>query len=293
MSKRFRTVAAILVLLATAIVFIRFFYQHPAYLRQVAHINPWLLLLIIFLYGLSILILLFIYDATIRLCSQRLPLKQLFFLTSYSSIANFFGPFQSGPGVRALYLKAKYGLRLRDYTLATFIYYGLYAFVSVFFLLAGAGLWRQAILALIAVTTLGWLGIRTFARRNKDSHVSQFRIQKVVIIMLGIWTLLQVLLSALIFFIELRAISPHVGWGQAMSYTGAANFSLFVSFTPGAIGFRESFLLFSQHLHHISTATIFAANLIDRAAYVITLGILFVVIASLHAGRRLELSKLK
>jgi len=72
-------------------------------------------------------------------------------------------------------------------------------------------------------------------------------------------------------------------------YTGAANFALFVSITPGAIGFRESFLLFSQHLHHIDSSTIVAANLIDRSVYIVLLLLLAAGIFGTHAQRRFKI----
>jgi uncharacterized membrane protein YbhN (UPF0104 family) len=86
----------------------------------------------------------------------------------------------------------------------------------------------------------------------------------------------------IIYYTELRSLS-HVSFGQALIYAGAADFALFVSLTPGAIGFRESFLLFSRDLHHIGSGTIAAASLIDRAIYIILLGILFVIALSFHA----------
>jgi uncharacterized membrane protein YbhN (UPF0104 family) len=93
--------------------------------------------------------------------------------------------------------------------------------------------------------------------------------------------------------VELHAVGAHPSIGQVVSSTGAANLALFVSLTPGAIGFRESFLYFSQSLHHISTANILSANLIDRACYVIFLLLLLVVVVSLHAGKKLRLTDLK
>jgi uncharacterized membrane protein YbhN (UPF0104 family) len=76
-----------------------------------------------------------------------------------------------------------------------------------------------------------------------------------------------------------------------MVYTGAANLALFVSLTPGAIGFRESFLVFSQHLHHISNSTIVAANILDRAMYLVLLLILALIIFGTHARRQLGVDK--
>jgi hypothetical protein len=73
---------------------------------------------------------------------------------------------------------------------------------------------------------------------------------------------------------------------QAVVYGGAANFSLFVALTPGAIGFREAFLEFSRQLHHIPTSGILAASVIDRSVYVAFLGLLFLMTVGLHVGDR-------
>ncbi len=289
-SRYIKNVLSLVVLVSTIGVFIHFFQQHPQYIQQLLQTNHWFILLIISLYLIFIVILMFIYDACMHLCGTNLPLKEKLLLTSYSSIVNFFGPLQSGPGVRAVYLKAKYGVRLRDYTLATFTYYGIYAFFSAFFLLAGTRPWWQTLIALVIIASMSIAAVRFFIGRDTQPGKSRFRLSGPALAALIIFTFLQVLLFAVIYFIELHAINSHITWGQAVSYTGAANFALFVSLTPGAIGFRESFLVFSKHLHHVSTANIFSANLIDRAAYVAVLGILFVLVLSMHAGKRFKVA---
>jgi uncharacterized membrane protein YbhN (UPF0104 family) len=95
------------------------------------------------------------------------------------------------------------------------------------------------------------------------------------------------------YFIELRAVSPHITLHQAIIYSGAANFALFVSLTPDAIGIRESFLVLAKRLHHIATPVILAANIIDRGAYLIYLLILFIFVLLVHAGDRLHLSSIR
>ena len=112
-------------------------------------------------------------------------------------------------------------------------------------------------------------------------------IKRVAWTYMALATLLQVVLWVIIFYVELQTVS-HVSLSQVLVYTGAANLALFVSLTPGAIGFRESFLLFSQRLHHIDTATIVAANTIDRAIYIVLLIILAIGIFATHANRRLK-----
>jgi uncharacterized membrane protein YbhN (UPF0104 family) len=100
------------------------------------------------------------------------------------------------------------------------------------------------------------------------------------------FTALQVSLIAVRYYLALRATGAQVSIGQTLSYTGAANFSLFVSLTPDGVGIREAFLLFSQQIHHVSTHAIVAANILDRATFVIFLAILFAIALMLHAKER-------
>jgi uncharacterized membrane protein YbhN (UPF0104 family) len=292
-NSRVKNTLIVVILLATVAAFVDFFSRHPQYIRQLGHTNPWWIVAVIALNIPMIGLLTVIYDACLKLCGARLEWKENFLLTSYSSIVNFFGPLQSGPGVRAAYLKTRHHVRLRDYTLASLLYYGLFAFFSALFLLVGARPWWQTVLVLFAVAVFSGFVIRLFLRRDKRPAESHFSLQGEVLAQLAIVTFLQVLLTAITYFVELRAVNSHITWGQAMSYAGAANFALFVSLTPDAIGFREAFLVFSRHLHHVSTANILGANIIDRGAYLIFLLLLFVVVLSVHAKDRLRLSSLK
>jgi uncharacterized membrane protein YbhN (UPF0104 family) len=291
-TRRAKNVLIVLVLLLTLAAFARFFTQHPDYIRQLGHTNPWWIVAVILLNIPMIGLLVLIYDVCLKLCGKRLDWRENFMLTSYSSIINFFGPLQSGPGVRAAYLKTRHQVRLRDYTLATLLYYGLFAFFSALFLLIGTRPWWQTALALAAVAGISTFVIRLFLKRDRQPSASQFNLRGSLLARLMVITFLQVLLTALTYFVELKAVNPHISWGQAVSYSGAANFALFVSLTPDAIGFRETFLVFSKHLHHVSTANILSANIIDRGAYLIFLVLLFGLVLSLHVKDRLRLSSL-
>lgn len=294
MNKRtIRNILTVAVLGATVLLFGHFFMQHPEYFRELRHVSLWVVVLVLLLNAAMITLLVAITAITLRMCRIRLKVQENFLLTSYSSIVNFFGPLQSGPGVRAVYLKAKYKIRLRDYTLASLIYYGLFAFFSMLFLLVGTRPWWQTTFAVIAVAVFSLLVIRLFMKRDKKASESQFLLQSNIMTTLIIVSFLQVLLTAVTYFVELKAVNSHITWGQAVSYAGAANFALFVSITPDAIGIRETFLVFSKHLHHVSTGNIVSANIIDRASYVIFLGILFLVVLSVHAKDKLQLTKLR
>jgi uncharacterized membrane protein YbhN (UPF0104 family) len=287
--KRLKQFAAVAVLIATAGLFTHFFMQHPLYWQQLRHVSPWTILWVILLNLLMLVVLVGICSATVGLSGKRIGLRDNFLLTSYSSIINFFGPLQSGPGVRGVYLKTKYGVRLRDYTLATLLYLGLFTAFSAFFLLVGTRPWWQTLVALCLVAGFSKFVYRQFKMRDKKAAESHFALRAEPLAVLAILAFIQVLITIAWYFLELRAVNSHISLHQAMSYSGAANFALFVSITPDAIGIREAFLAFTQHIHHVSTGNIISANLIDRAAYVLFLAMLFIVVLLTHAKARLSL----
>ena len=132
---------------------------------------------------------------------------------------------------------------------------------------------------------ISFLVIYLFKKRNKSPTNLIFSFNTISILILV--TLIQAVIQVSIFYIELHSINSHIVLSQVITYTGAANFSLFVSLTPGAIGIREGFLLFTRHLSHISVGNIVAASILDRAVFFIFLGILFIVTASFHAKYKL------
>lgn len=287
-NKRLRIGLAVVILLLTAVVFVRFFAQHPQYLDALKHITLAAVLAIIALNVGVTISLVFVSNFLLELCGKKLPWKEQFLLTAYSSIANFFGPLQSGPGVRMVYLKTKHQVRVRDYTLASLINMAMFATISATMLFGISRPWWQALAIVLAVAGVSWSVIRFFMKRDKSRGDSQFHWSGHALLGLLIATAVQILFVTGYYFVELRVVSSHISLHQAIIYTGAANFGLFLSLTPDAIGIRESFLVLSKRLHRISTAIIFAANIIDRAVYALYLGLLFLLVLGVHGRDRFK-----
>lgn len=279
-----RPIAAISILVITVAVFVAYFIAHPQVWDQLGQIPRSTLFLILGLYLLFTGSLALVNTATLKLCRYRMKAGESMLLTAYSSVINFFGPLQSGPAFRAVYVKQKHNVKIKDYTVASFVYYFFYALFSVILLFSGVLKWWIVPLAILIVIGIFYLRLKEVQGFKRLSNLA-----------LGNWyhmaiaTSVQIGLLLLIFWAELSSVSPGVQFSQVAIYTGAANLALFVSFTPGAIGFREAFLVFTQNLHHIDNATIVAANTIDRAIYVLMLLILAGFIGATHAGKKLKL----
>jgi uncharacterized membrane protein YbhN (UPF0104 family) len=265
------------------LLFINYGRTHPGTFSQLRSVSGTTLITLLLLYVIFVgtnAVILFI---NIRMCSRKITYGDGFLVTAYSTLVNFFGPLQSGPGFRAVYIKKKFGISLKSIGIASLFYYGFYALFSLLFLLLG---FAQAWVGLVVLLAAGAF-VLGFIRRKLASAEAKNLVHPKLIAGVGLVTLFQVLLISVIYFIELRSIDAVVSYKQALIYTGAANFGMFVSLTPGAIGIRESFLLFAERLHHIPDSTVLAASLLDRAVYFVFLGGLFVIVSLFHVRRRL------
>lgn len=275
------------VLLASIIYLISFVNKHPEIISQIKHIPLSLAAFLLAAYLIFFIGLALINTATLKLCNIRAGFLETILLTAYTAIINFFGPLQSGPAFRAIYLKKRYSINLKDYAAATLAYYFFYAVFSITFLMFGIFKFWAPLLVLLGFVGVWVLGKLSPYFRDRVNSRWQ-KLNGKAWLFLGIATLVQVTATFIIFFLELKNIAPATNASQAIIYTGAANLALFVSITPAAIGFRETFLLFSRNLHHISSSTIVAANLIDRSIYVVVLVVLAVFVFGSHANKLLK-----
>ena len=287
--KRYLKPALAGVLLAiTTGAFAWYLHGHPEIVEQLKNVNPFILALLIICYTVWFGALAVILQLSMRMHGKSMGARENILLSAYSSLINFFGPGQSGPGLRGIYLKKKHGLSIKKYIFATLMYYACYALISAVMLLSGSVAWWLTVLTSGAVVGGCAVILKWYAKRSSLNEGPAFARYIGLIFLV---TAVQLAAQAVIYFVELQAVSS-VSWSQAISYTGAANFSLFVALTPGAIGIREAFLLFTQNIHHIGSTVIVAANVIDRAAYLVFLGIMALGVFGLHADKKMRLRQM-
>lgn len=288
MKKHLKVLLGALILIATAILFAHYAANHPELFDRLKNTRPLLILLLLIGYGVWFLALVWIMHISLRLYGKTISFQENVLLNAYSGLVNFFGPGQSGPAVRGLYLKKRHQLPIKNYLFASLIYYVFYAVISAFLLCVGSQPWWHTLIFVTVSAGGSALVLRLYMQHSKlkDQHLN--------LVNLG-WlfaaTALQMAALTLIFFAELRSIDGGISFAQALTYTGAGNFALFVALTPGGIGIREAFMLFAGQLHHIGNTVVVAANVIDRAVYLLFLGILFILVVGMHAKDKLRLAK--
>ncbi len=291
MKGRIKTVLGPIIIAGTIAAFAYYIKRHPEAIDHIRQLPPPTIGLLLALYTAVFLAYAMVTRASLRMYDKTMSGQENILFNAYSSLINFFGPGQSGPIFRGAYLKKRHNLTVRQFMFTMFIYLGFYAMASGLLMVVGSRPWWQTVLLMTAIggASLAW--IWRYKRRAKLEATRGFNLINIGWIFGA--TALQVLTVAVIYGIELQRVGAHASIGQIMSYTGVANFSLFVALTPGAIGVREAFLVFSQNLHHISSSTIVAASVIDRAVYLLFLGLLFIVVVTMHAKNKLGVQQLQ
>jgi uncharacterized membrane protein YbhN (UPF0104 family) len=232
--------------------------------------------------------------ATLSYLHKKMPIGENVILTSYSSVVNFFGPLQSGPGFRALYLKRKYSLPIRRFIGANLIFYAFLAIINLGILFLAYLLSNSATLLGVfgSIAIIGLVVIASTKIRRVNNFYAELSqkgaLHKRSFWFLGLSSFLLTFSGILTYFTELNMVNSATTLSQTIVYSAAANIALFVSLTPGALGIRESFLLVTQPLHNVSTTDIIAANVIDRAFYILFLFVVFLLSALLHFRQQLK-----
>jgi uncharacterized membrane protein YbhN (UPF0104 family) len=283
------------VVLATFAVFGWYIYTHPEVINTLTHIGPGALILLTMAYAITIVANGFILHHSLEYVQRKTPMLDNVLLTGYSAIVNFFGPLQSGPGFRAVYLKKKYGIEVRKFIGATVLFYVFFALINAAVIGVAVGLQYPlvlaALIAVLAVLALLFPKFKPLLLKIRLLNVlltSEYHPNK-SFWLIGASTGLLIAGSTIAYAVELNLVHAGVGWWSVLVYSATANLALFVALTPGAIGFREAFLLMSQQLHHIDAATIAAANIIDRAFYVVFLLVMFAILLAINYRKHLDI----
>ncbi len=293
---RVRITLIVLIVSATLGVFTWYLITHPEIIGLVFSMHPAAIALLTLAYIGTILANAFVLGASLRMIGKRVGFIENASLTGYSSVVNFFGPLQSGPGFRAAYLKQRHGVSLGKFFYATIVLYGFFALINALIILVATILRAPSgFTAIIVITAVAgsilvtWLGLRYVPAVRRILRA--IKVNDPNFWLIGLGALALSLCTASAYFVELIHVDTTTSFIQAIIYAAAANLALFVSLTPGAIGFRESFLLLTQQLHQVPGDVVLAASIIDRAFYVIFLLVLFLFLLAIGARSKLRKAK--
>jgi uncharacterized membrane protein YbhN (UPF0104 family) len=274
---KLRTAFGLGITFITIGLFVYYLVTHASLWHQLMTTRPITILTLLVIFGFWFASMALILVAILRICNIEIPLRNNLLINAYSTFINYFLPGQGGPVLRGLYLKGRYKLPFSHYIFATLTYYVFYAGVAMLLLLGAIDSWWDTLFGVVVVSVLAFAGSRYYARKHRlNGRGLNFSLPNLAFLLFA--TCVQAICQVAIYWVELNSVAPGFKIDQVMSYTGAANFALFVNLTPGAVGIRETFLLFSQKIHHFTNAAIVGSNILDRSVYIIFLAVIFVVL---------------
>src|SRR6478672_2499670 len=134
-NKLLRTILVILIIIATLVVFTNYLFTHPEVITLLLSLPPAVLMLLAIAYIGTIVANAYVLSVSLKMIGKKVHFAENVSLTGYSSVVNFFGPLQSGPGFRAAYLKKRHNVSLRSFLYATVVFYGFFAVINALILL--------------------------------------------------------------------------------------------------------------------------------------------------------------
>jgi uncharacterized protein (TIRG00374 family) len=223
-----------------------------------------------------------------------------FYISVFSAVGNFFGFLQSGIGIRAFYLKTKYGLSISKFTMTVVIHYTI-----TFFVFGTAGLlaliclgsyeWKLIVpLFFLSYAAIGFILLNrikiveriVFSNVFRRLH-NAFRLLREIpedvktkpqmYLSLSLLYILRFLLAMLIQFLFFKSLDLMVPFCALMLYTSISRLPLIINITPAGVGFREAILILIQGLILIDTTSILKLAIVERTIFVVVLSLSFLV----------------
>src|SRR5690349_19990793 len=119
--KQLKKLVGILVLVTTLFLFAYYIVKHTHILDGLSKTSALTVGVILLLYGVILYTNAYTLHWAVALCGKLMSYFETLLLSCYSSLVNFLGPLQSGPGFRAIYLKKKHDISLKAYGTATLL----------------------------------------------------------------------------------------------------------------------------------------------------------------------------
>ena len=244
--------------------------------------------------------------------SHKMSTGEGLYISILSAIGNFFGPLLGGTSIRAVYLKKVHGLSYSKFTASLMAYYivlftaNCSLAIASILLLETTSQTAPLLLffgaALCALLVLLFIRLPSWGRLNR--YATRKVIRRVLDILLDIeqgWRLIQdnkkllvrLLLLALLGFaancfmayVAFRAVGVAIAWPALGLYAVLVTVSVLLSFTPGAIGIRETLLILISVTLGVTNQEILQVAVIDRGVNFFLLFLLFLVTRSRRAKR--------
>ncbi len=290
-TKTIISVAILVILVAFAIYYLK---DNISEFKQLTIANPYLLIIIIALFLLSYCLISIVTKNLLYPLGVYLKSGESFMLSVMTGFYNLITPFKGGMATRAIYLKRKYNFAYVNF-LATltasyviiFLVASTLGIISTLLIYYQTGILSGIILIIFIMTFLAMLFIMFMSPKFKEREnkwLNRFikvingwhliKNNKRVIAVTTIITLIQILLSTLMLYLQFLTFGIEISFASALFLSAIGNLSILIGITPGNLGVGEAIIVFSALTIGITPAESLSAALLGRAVSLVVLFIL-------------------
>lgn len=288
--------------------FIQYFLNNQQDLNAVLNTPIQQLVYIFILFSLMIFFDTLFLEVILKKFNKTITTLESQYITVISYIGNYFLPLRGGAVIRSVYLKKKFNFpysnfisTLYGYYIIVFLVNSLIALTSLVFIqlrydtisiplyiFFGTVFVMMLILSLFKIP-LEKLDIQKPSILKKIVDVvknilngwNMIVTDKKLLIKLTILSLLRFFSSALLFYVQFKALDIEVSFLNVLIYNCLSGVSLLVSLTPGSLGIREAIFLITSNILGITNDQVMQLALLDRGMVVITLLISLIIFYTL------------
>ena len=235
-----------------------------------------------------------VLDVLLRPFGIELNLKESFMISIVTGFYNLITPFRGGMVARGMYLKRRHNFAYTDFlaTLAAsyvivFLISSFIGLLSVYLIFMFYGTFNWIIFLIFFGMFIGMLFIVIVAPRfseRKNNWINRFirvingwhliKNNKKVIFYVGILSVIQILLGALMVYLQFKVFGLDVGYLKSLFLTCIGSLGILIAITPANLGVAEAITVFSALTLGIGAAESLGVALLGRAISIIVLFIL-------------------
>jgi len=291
---KIKPIVSAVVLVALIFWFGYYFHSHIEDFSQLSVVNPWMIAVLIVLFVIPYFLVSVINKELLKILGIYLGYFESFALSIVTGLYNLLTPFRGGMAVRAVYLKKKYNFAYVHF-LATlsavyvliFLVGSFLGIISTLWIYSVSGIFSWILFLIFGVVFIAMLGIIFISpkfKERKNKWLNRFvnvingwhLIKKNgrVIVVTTIITLIQVLISSLMLWLQFRVFGVEVSFVSALFLSAIGSLGLIIALTPGNLGVHEAIIVFGAATIGITPTDSLSAALLGRAISLVVLFIL-------------------
>lgn len=292
--KHLRKILSYLIFLILLALAINYFINNLSLFKSLTIVSPWLFIFLIVLFLINYVSLGFLNIYLLSPLNVCLRVFESFQLSIVGGFYNLITPFRGGMAARAVYLKKKHNFTYTNFlaTLAAsyvliFLVAGIIGLLTTYLIYKTTGAFSLPIFLIFLAAFLGMLFIIVVSPKfplvryefiNKFIRVINgwhlIKRNKKVIFATTILSFIQLLISALMLYLQFRVFGITVSYPAVLFIAALNSIGILIAITPAGLGVTEAITVFSAAAIGITPVQSLSAALLGRA---VSLAVLFIL----------------